>query len=203
MKLYRDYIKRAIDFVVAVSLFIALIPVFIIVSLVVRFTMGSPVLFYQQRPGKDEKLFKVVKFRTMTNAKDADGKLLSDELRLNTAGKIMRSLSLDELPQLINVINGDMSLIGPRPLMVKYLPLYNDFEKQRHNLKPGVTGWAQVNGRNAISWKEKFEYDVWYVQNVSFLVDVKIILMTIKKVLRRDDISASGQATVESFKGHS
>ena len=163
--------------------------------------MGRPILFTQDRPGKDGKIFKIYKFRTMTNETDENGELLPDEQRLKGIGKTIRKLSLDELPQLINVIRGDMSFIGPRPLLVEYLPLYNKEQARRHEVTPGITGWAQVNGRNAISWEDKFKYDVWYVDNCSFLVDMKIIWLTILKVLKQEGISSEQHATMEKFKG--
>lgn len=158
--------------------------------------------FIQERPGKNTKVFKIVKFKTMTDEKDADGKLLPDEKRLTNIGKFVRSTSIDELPQLINVVKGDMAIVGPRPLLVKYLPLYSSFQSKRHDVRPGITGWAQVNGRNAISWDKKFELDVWYTENLSFLLDVKIILLTIKKVFWREGISAETSATMETFTGN-
>lgn len=163
--------------------------------------MGSPILFRQKRPGKDEKIFGIYKFRTMTNEKDADGNLLPDEQRLVGIGKFIRSTSLDELPQLFNVLKGEMSFVGPRPLLIEYLDLYNETQKRRHDVKPGITGWAQVNGRNAISWEQKFEYDVWYVDNQSFWLDMKILWMTFLKVVKRSDISSSSSATMEKFTG--
>ena len=163
--------------------------------------MGSPILFRQKRPGKDEKIFGIYKFRTMTNEKDADGNLLPDEQRLVGIGKFIRSTSLDELPQLFNVLKGEMSFVGPRPLLIEYLDLYNETQKRRHDVKPGITGWAQVNGRNAISWEQKFEYDVWYVDNQSFWLDMKILWMTFLKVVKRSDISSSSSATMEKFEG--
>lgn len=163
---------------------------------------GAGAFFCQERPGKDEKIFKVIKFKSMNDKSDNNGNLLSDAERLTKIGNFIRKTSLDELPQLLNVLKGDMSLIGPRPLLVKYLPLYNEEQKRRHNVRPGITGWAQVNGRNAISWEQKFEYDVWYVDNISFALDLKIVLLTIKKVFVREGISQDGQATMEYFKGN-
>ena len=163
--------------------------------------MGNPIFFRQQRPGLNEKIFGIYKFRTMTNEKNKNGDLLPDEQRLLGLGKFIRSLSLDELPQIFNVLKGEMSFVGPRPLLIEYLPLYNDIQKQRHNVKPGITGWAQVNGRNAISWEQKFEYDVWYVENQSFLLDIKILWMTFLKVVRRSDISSDTAVTMEKFRG--
>jgi lipopolysaccharide/colanic/teichoic acid biosynthesis glycosyltransferase len=164
--------------------------------------MGRPILFRQKRPGLNEEIFGIYKFRTMTNDTDEDGNLLPDEQRLLGLGKTIRSLSLDELPQIFNVLKGDMSFVGPRPLLVQYLPLYNDRQKKRHDVKPGITGWAQVNGRNAISWEQKFEYDVWYVENQSFWLDIKILWLTFLKVVKRSDISQDGQATMEFFEGN-
>jgi undecaprenyl phosphate N,N'-diacetylbacillosamine 1-phosphate transferase len=164
--------------------------------------MASPILFKQQRPGLNEKIFGIYKFRTMTNEKDEDGELLSDEQRLLGVGKFIRSTSLDELPQLFNVLKGEMSFVGPRPLLIEYLDRYNDKQKRRHNVKPGITGWAAVNGRNAISWEQKFEYDVWYVDNQSFCLDIKILWMTFLKVVKRSDISSDSSATMEKFEGN-
>jgi len=163
---------------------------------------GAGAFFFQERPGKDEKIFKVIKFKTMNDRKDASGNFLPDALRLTKVGKFVRSTSLDEIPQLLNVIKGDMSLIGPRPLLVQYLPLYNDMQRRRHEVRPGITGWAQVNGRNAISWQQKFAYDVWYVDNVSLSLDCKILLKTIQKVFQREGISSDTSATMEAFKGN-
>ena len=164
--------------------------------------MGRPILFRQIRPGLNEEIFCIYKFRTMTNEQGKDGKLLPDNQRLAGVGKTIRSLSLDELPQIFNVFKGDMSFVGPRPLLIEYLPFYNVRQKQRHTVKPGITGWAQVNGRNAISWEQKFEYDVWYVENQSFLLDMKILWMTFLKVVKRSDINQDGKSTVENFKGN-
>jgi lipopolysaccharide/colanic/teichoic acid biosynthesis glycosyltransferase len=171
------------------------------VSILILTKMGRPILFRQKRPGLNQKIFEIYKFRTMTNEKDDNGNLLPDEQRLLGLGKTIRSLSLDELPQIFNVLKGDMSFVGPRPLLVEYLPLYNEKQKRRHDVKPGITGWAQVNGRNAISWEQKFEYDVWYVDNQSFWLDMKIFWLTFLKVSKRSDISQDGQATMEVFKG--
>jgi len=164
--------------------------------------MGCPVLFKQERPGKDEKIFTIYKFRTMNNNVNTQGELLEDEMRLSSVGKIIRSLSLDELPQLFNILKGEMSFIGPRPLLIEYLSLYSNEQKYRHSVKPGISGWAQVNGRNTISWKEKLAYDIWYTKNISFLLDVKILVKTIQKVLMRQDISAQEHVTSEKFNGH-
>lgn len=193
--------KSLFDKTLALFLIILFSPIYIVVSLLILLKMGSPILFRQKRPGKDEKIFGVYKFRTMTNEKDADGNLLPDEQRLVGIGKFIRSTSLDELPQLFNVLKGEMSFVGPRPLLIEYLDLYNDTQKRRHNVKPGITGWAQVNGRNAISWEQKFEYDVWYVDNKSFWLDIKILFMTFLKVLKRTDISSNTSATMERFMG--
>ena len=199
--MYRRYLKRVFDFILSLVAIVILLPVYIIVAILVRMKLGSPVLFCQERPGLNEKVFKMYKFRTMTDKRDANGELLPDEVRLTKFGKLLRSTSLDELPELFNILKGDMSIVGPRPLLVKYLPLYNEEQKHRHDVRPGLTGLAQVNGRNAISWEQKFKYDVEYVQKVSFLLDVKIVLLTVKKVLVRDGISQAGEATMEEFRG--
>ena len=199
--MYKLVFKRIIDFIVALIGFVLLSPIFIFVTIGLFFANNGKPFFFQTRPGKNGKLFKIVKFKTMNDKKDAAGNLLSDEHRLTKIGSFVRKTSLDEIPQLINVLKGDMSLIGPRPLLVHYLPLYNDFQKQRHNIRPGITGWAQINGRNAISWEQKFEYDVWYVTHCSFLLDVKILFLTAKKVFVSEGISQEGQATMEVFKG--
>ena len=188
--------KSIFDKTLALFLIILFSPIYIVVSLLIFFKMGSPILFRQKRPGYKEKIFGIYKFRTMTNEKDANGNLLPDDKRLVGIGKFIRSTSLDELPQLFNVLKGEMSFVGPRPLLEEYLPLYNQKQKRRHDVKPGITGWAQVNGRNAISWEQKFDYDVWYVDNQSFWLDLKILVMTIRKVLVRDGISAEGEATM-------
>ena len=193
--------KSLFDKTLALFLIILFLPIYIIVSLLILWKMGSPILFRQKRPGYKEKIFEIYKFRTMTNKKDANGNLLPDEQRLVGVGKFIRSTSLDELPQLFNVLKGDMSFVGPRPLLIEYLPLYNDEQKRRHDVKPGITGWAQVNGRNAISWRQKFEYDVWYVDNQSFVLDMKILWMTFLKVVKRSDISSNSSATMEKFEG--
>lgn len=195
--------KRLIDIVAAaLGLLILALPLVVLVVLVRR-SMGSPVFFRQQRPGKDGKPFGMVKFRTMSDARDAEGKLLPDAERLTRLGQLMRATSLDELPELWNVLKGDMSLVGPRPLLMEYLPLYNQEQARRHEVRPGVTGWAQVNGRNALSWEEKFRLDVWYVNNQSLRLDVKILLLTVIKVFKRDGISAAGEATMSRFAGSS
>ena len=194
-------LKSLFDKTLALFLIILFSPIYIIVSLLILWRMGSPILFRQKRPGKDEKIFGIYKFRTMTNEKDADGNLLPDDKRLVGIGKFIRSTSLDELPQLFNVLKGEMSFVGPRPLLEEYLPLYNEKQKRRHDVKPGITGWAQVNGRNAISWEQKFDYDVWYVDNQSFWLDIKILWLTFLKVVKRSDISSSTSSTMEKFTG--
>ena len=194
-------LKSLFDKTLALFLIIIFSPVYIIVSLLILWKMGSPILFRQKRPGYKEKIFGIYKFRTMTNEKDADGNLLPDEQRLVGIGKFVRSTSLDELPQLFNVLKGEMSFVGPRPLLIEYLDLYNDEQKRRHDAKPGITGWAQVNGRNAISWEQKFELDVWYVDHQSFLLDMKILWLTFLKVIKRSDISSDTSATMEKFTG--
>lgn len=203
MKLYKNFFKRAIDIAASGSALVVLSPVLAAVTAWLHYAnKGAGALFFQERPGKGGKVFNIVKFKTMTDERDAEGKLLPDAQRLTRVGRIVRSTSIDELPQLWNVLKGDMSLIGPRPLLVKYLPLYSPEQARRHEVRPGITGWAQTHGRNAISWTKKFEYDVWYVDNVSFKVDVEIILLTIKKVFKREGISKEGMATTEAFNGH-
>ncbi len=194
-------LKSLFDKTLALFLIILFSPIYIVVSLLIFFKMGSPILFRQKRPGYKEKIFGIYKFRTMTNEKDANGNLLPDDKRLVGIGKFIRSTSLDELPQLFNVLKGEMSFVGPRPLLEEYLPLYNEKQKRRHDVKPGITGWAQVNGRNAISWEQKFDYDVWYVDNQSFLLDIKILWLTFLKVVKRSDISSSTSSTMEKFTG--
>lgn len=200
--MYRTFVKRTIDFLVAFLVLLFLSPVLLIVAALLWFNNRGHIFFFQQRPGKNEQLFRVIKFKTMNDRRDLKGMLLPDKERLSRLGKFIRSTSLDELPQLLNVIKGEMSLIGPRPLLPKYLPLYNAQQKRRHAVRPGITGWAQVNGRNAISWTQKFEYDVWYVNNYSFLVDLKIVLLTIKKVVIREGITQEGSATISAFTGN-
>jgi len=195
--------KRLFDIILSLILIILFFPFCILLSVLILVKMGSPVLFRQQRAGLNNKLFSIYKFRTMTNEKDKHDNLLPDEQRLVSIGKFIRSTSLDELPQLINVLKGEMSFVGPRPLVAEYLPLYNDNQKRRHNVKPGITGWAQINGRNNISWERKFEYDVWYVNNQSFWLDIKILWLTFFKVIQRRDISFHSSVTVEKFRGNS
>ena len=191
MNLYEKFFKRILDFTAAVILFICLLPVFAAIAIAVRINMGSPVIFSQPRPGKNEKIFRVMKFRTMTSEKDERGNLLPDNRRLTKLGAFLRKTSLDEIPQLLNVIKGDMSFIGPRPLVVEYLPYYTEEEKQRHSVRPGITGLAQINGRNNTTWEKKFSYDINYVKNISFLLDAKIAFLTIVKVLKRSDIQTA------------
>lgn len=200
--MYRHFFKRFFDFVLSLIAIIILSPVYIIVAILVRVKLGSPVIFTQERPGKDEKIFKMYKFRSMTSETDEEGNLLPDEVRLTSFGKKLRSTSLDELPELFNILKGDMSIVGPRPLLVKYLPLYNDFQKHRHDVRPGLTGWAQVNGRNAISWEDKFRLDVVYTKKCSFFMDLKVIFKTISSVLKKEGISSETSATMEEFKGN-
>ncbi len=200
--MYKKYFKRIMDFILSLFAIIVLSPVLLLVAILVRTKLGSPVLFKQERPGKDEKIFKLYKFRTMTDEKDEDGNLLPDEVRLTKFGKMLRSTSLDELPELFNILKGDMSIIGPRPLLVRYLPRYNAEQKRRHEVRPGLSGLAQVNGRNAISWEEKFKYDVEYVEHVTFLGDWKIIFQTVWNVLKRDGISSETSVTMEEFMGN-
>ena len=200
--MYKHVIKRLLDFVIVFCALLILWPILLLITIWLHFAnKGAGAFFFQERPGKDERIFKVIKFKTMTDERDENGKLLPDAVRLTKVGRFVRSTSIDELPQLINVLKGDMALIGPRPLMPKYLPLYSPEQRRRHKVRPGITGWAQVNGRNNISWTKKFELDVWYVDHCSFALDVKIILMTIKKVLFREDISKEGEATTVPFDG--
>lgn len=199
--MYRLFIKRFLDFILSLLALIVLSPLLFIIAVLVRVKLGSPVIFKQDRPGLNEKIFTLYKFRTMTDKRDCDGNLLSDEIRLTKFGKLLRSTSLDELPELVNIIKGDMSIVGPRPLLVRYLPLYNDKQKHRHDVRPGFTGYAQVNGRNAISWGEKFDLDIYYVNHVSFIMDVKIIIKTVRTVIFREGISSDTSSTMEEFKG--
>lgn len=201
--MYKHFFKRLFDFCIALIAIICLSPLLIVVTLWLHFANhGAGAFFMQERPGKNAKIFKVIKFKTMTDECDSNGKLLPDAQRLTKVGRFVRATSLDELPQLFNVLKGDMALIGPRPLLVKYLPLYSKEQMRRHEVRPGITGWAQVNGRNAITHTKKFEYDVWYVDHLSFALDLKIIFMTIHNVLRHKDISAQGEATAPTFDGH-
>lgn len=201
--MYAHFLKRLLDFCISLVAIIVLSPILVVVTVWLHFAnKGAGAFFTQERPGKDAKIFHVIKFKTMTDERDADGNLLPDVQRLTSVGKVVRSLSLDELPQLFNVLKGDMALIGPRPLLVKYLPLYSKEQMRRHEVRPGITGWAQVNGRNAITHTKKFEYDVWYVDHLSFALDVKILWMTVVNVLRRKDISTAGEATAPTFNGH-
>lgn len=199
--MYQKYIKRMLDFMLSLAAIICLAPIYIIVTILVRVKLGSPVIFCQERPGKNEKIFKMYKFRSMTDERDDEGNLLSDEVRLTKFGKILRASSLDELPELFNILKGDMSIVGPRPLLVEYLPRYNETQKHRHDVLPGLTGLAQVNGRNAISWEEKFDWDIKYVNNISFKLDCQIIFQTVKKVFVREGISSDTSDTMEDFMG--
>ena len=201
--MYKHFFKRFFDFWISLIALICISPILVIVTVWLHFAnKGAGTFFLQERPGKDGKIFKVIKFKTMTDERDENGKLLPDEVRLTRVGKFVRSTSIDELPQLINVLKGDMALIGPRPLLVKYLPLYSKEQMRRHEVRPGISGWAQCHGRNAISWTKKFEYDVWYVDHLSLWTDLKIIGITIKSVLKREGITEEGQATMEAFNGH-
>ena len=199
--MYRNYIKRLLDIVISLCGIIVLSPVYLILGILVKKKLGTPIIFRQERPGKNEKIFHLYKFRSMTDEKDADGNLLPDEVRLTPFGKKLRSTSLDELPELFNILKGDMSLIGPRPLLVRYLPRYNEFQRHRHDVRPGLTGLAQVNGRNAITWEKKFEYDVEYVRKLSFALDARIFMDTVRAVLKREGISSETSATMEEFMG--
>lgn len=199
--LYRRYFKRPMDFVLSLIAIIVLSPVFLVVAVLVMIKLGSPVIFKQERPGLNEKIFTLYKFRSMTDERDENGELLPNNLRLTKFGKFLRASSLDELPELFNILCGDMSIVGPRPLLVEYLPLYNEIQKHRHDVRPGLTGFAQVNGRNAITWEERFDYDLQYVEKVSFLLDVKIIFRTVEKVFKREGINKSEAVTMEKFMG--
>lgn len=203
MSIYKSCLKRIIDFILVLCVLLIIWPIMLIITVWLHFAnKGAGVFFYQDRPGKNGKIFKVIKFKTMTDERDANGKLLPDADRLTKVGRFVRSTSIDELPQLLNVLKGDMALIGPRPLLPRYLALYTREQARRHEVRPGITGWAQVNGRNAISWTKKFEYDVWYVDHCSFMLDLKIVFMTIKKILIQEGISQDGQATMEAFNGN-
>lgn len=200
--MYKFFFKPLLDFVLSFLGLIISSPIFLIVFIALLLANKGKVFFLQNRPGKNEEIFKIIKFRTMNEKKDAHGNLLPDEERLTSIGKLVRKTSLDEIPQLINVLLGNMSLIGPRPLLPEYLPLYNDFQKKRHLIKPGITGWAQINGRNAVDWEKKFMFDVWYVENMSFLLDLQIIFLTLKKVLKLEGVNREGEATNIAFKGN-
>lgn len=199
--MYKHFLKKLLDFFVAFTALLVLSPLLIPITVLLALANNGKPFFFQKRPGKNERIFNIIKFKTMTDEKDENGDLLPDEKRLTAVGKFVRKTSIDEIPQLINVLKGDMSLIGPRPLLPQYLPLYSERQRKRHNVKPGITGWAQVNGRNAISWTKKFEYDVWYVENLSFGLDVKIIIKTIKKVVISEGINTANMATTEVFNG--
>ncbi|MDO5510451.1 MAG: sugar transferase [Weeksellaceae bacterium] len=200
--MYRDFFKRLIDLLIAIISFTIALPVFLFVAVYLYFANSGKPFFYQLRPGKNEKIFRIIKFKTMNDLKDEQGNLLPDDKRITPIGAFVRKSSLDEIPQLINVIKGDMSLVGPRPLLPEYLPLYNDQQRRRHEVRPGITGWAQVNGRNSLSWEDKFDLDVYYVDNLSALLDLKIVLMTFKKVFIREGISSDSSVTMEKFQGN-
>ena len=200
--MYKNFFKIIIDFIISLVGILVLSPIFLIVVIGLYFANQGQPFFFQQRPGKGGEIFKIIKFKTMNDKKDALGNLLSDAERLTKIGSFVRKTSIDEIPQLFNVLKGDMSIIGPRPLLPQYIELYSDFQKRRHEVKPGITGWAQVNGRNAISWNKKFEYDVWYVDNISFLLDINIFFKTFLKVVKRDGINAADVATIEPFNGN-
>ena len=197
--MYAKYFKRILDFILSLIAIIVLSPILIIIGILVKIKLGSPIIFKQKRPGKDEKIFTLYKFRTMTDEKDENGELLPDEERLTKFGKMLRSTSLDELPELFNILKGDMSIVGPRPLLVEYLPLYNEEQKRRHEVRPGLTGLAQINGRNNLEWEKRFKDDIWYIDNNSFYQDLKIVLRTIKKVIKKEDIAEEGKATVTKY----
>jgi len=200
--MYKNFVKRIIDLLIALLVLLITLPLILLAFIVLFFAnQGSP-FFVQKRPGKGGRIFNIIKFKTMNDAKDKNGHLLPDAARLTAVGKLIRKMSIDELPQLINVLKGDMSLIGPRPLLTEYLPLYSEFQMRRHEVKPGITGWSQVNGRNALSWLERFEMDVWYVDHISFALDLRIIFITILKVVKSDGISGEGTQTMEKFKGN-
>lgn len=200
--MYKHFFKRLFDFFIALIGLIILSPVFIFVTIGLYFANDGKPFFFQARPGLNERIFKIIKFKTMNDKRDSNGALLSDAERLTSIGSFVRRTSLDEIPQLINVLKGDMAIIGPRPLLIQYLPLYDDKQRRRHEVRPGITGWAQINGRNAISWTKKFELDVWYVDHVSFLTDLKVFFTTFKKVFKREGISADGHVTIEPFNGN-
>ena len=199
--MYAKCIKRILDFLLSLTALLILSPVLLILTILGACFMGGNPFFTQKRPGKNEKIFRLIKFRTMSNRRDEQGNLLPDEVRLNKYGRFLRSTSLDELPELINILLGQMSIVGPRPLLVQYLPRYNAQQRRRHDVRPGLTGWAQVNGRNAISWEEKFQYDIEYVENISFSMDIKVIFTTISKIFKREGISSDSSATMEEFMG--
>ena len=201
--MYKHFFKRVFDFCISLVALIIISPILLVITIWLHFAnKGAGAFFFQERPGKDAKIFKGIKFKTMTDERDDEGKLLPDAQRLTKVGRLVRSTSIDELPQLINVLKGDMSLIGPRPLLVQYLPLYNEEQKRRHEVRPGISGWAQCHGRNAISWTEKFKLDVWYVDHCTLWTDIKVIFITIKNVLMRKDINSATAATMEAFNGH-
>ena len=200
--MYKNFIKRILDIILSFLALVILSPLLILTAFLIRIKLGAPVFFKQLRPGKNEKIFGILKFRTMTDAKDENGNLLPDEIRLTRFGQFLRSTSIDELPELLNILNGDMSIVGPRPLLVQYLERYNEEQKQRHDVKPGLTGLAQVNGRNGITWEEKFHYDLEYVKNITFYGDCKIIFQTVMKVFGREGISSATSVTMEEFKGN-
>ncbi|MDR2085176.1 MAG: sugar transferase [Bacteroidales bacterium] len=200
--MYKHFFKRFLDFFLSLIGFIIISPFFVIITVLLLFANNGKPFFIQKRPGKNEKIFKIIKFKTMNDKKDKNGNLLPDKDRLTKVGNFIRKTSLDEIPQLLNVIKGDMSLVGPRPLIPEYIPLYNPEQKRRHDVRPGITGWAQVNGRNAISWKQKFEYDIWYVDNISFKLDIKILFLTIKKIFLKEGISKEGEVTTVAFNGN-
>jgi lipopolysaccharide/colanic/teichoic acid biosynthesis glycosyltransferase len=201
--MYKHFFKHFFDFCIALLIIICLSPVLLIITFWLHFAnKGAGAFFLQDRPGKNAKIFKIIKFKTMTDERDADGKLLTDAKRLTNIGRLIRSTSMDELPQLINVLKGEMSLIGPRPLLIKYLPLYTPVQARRHEVRPGITGWTQTHGRNSIGWKEKFELDIWYIDHLTFRTDLTIVLLTIKKVIKREDINSATSATMEAFTGN-
>lgn len=200
--MYRNFVKRILDIIISGIALLCFCPIILVLIAILMIANRYSAFFVQERPGKDGKIFKLVKFKTMTDKTDSEGNLLPDDKRLTKIGTIIRSTSLDELPQLWNVLKGDMSLIGPRPLLIQYLPLYSSEQARRHEVKPGITGWAQINGRNAITWKQKFEYDVWYVDNISFALDLKILWLTFKKVVARENINSATSATMEYFNGN-